>query len=232
MRSALFLATLAVGFTVFFGDASAHAICFDLTKSEPHALSGILSRRVFPGPPGWKDIRNGDTPIPGYVLILPRPICLTGNAFADPNTPFSEVQLIASDKTAKAMRSSDNRNVAVILSGSMAAENGYHFRPLVGWVEAISQVNDGANENGAAAKAVRTFYHAFAKGDGTEASKLIVPESRQGALSADQMTRFYGRLTRPLKLRDIVSAGPNAFLAHYQFQMVRYAAKAHPWSIR
>jgi len=39
------------------------------------AISGILVRRVFPGPPEFVSIRSGDAPEPGYYLHLARAVC-------------------------------------------------------------------------------------------------------------------------------------------------------------
>lgn len=50
--------------------ATAHAACFDVSKSESAELSGVLSHRIFAGPPGYEDVQKGDTPEPGYVLKL------------------------------------------------------------------------------------------------------------------------------------------------------------------
>jgi hypothetical protein len=118
--------------------ADAQSACFDLSKSEPHALTGMLSHRIFPGPPNFNDVQNGDRPEPGYLLTLAKPICLTGDEFADSSNLFSEVQLVATDKTGKALRALLNSNVDVTLSRPMAAQTGHHHRPLVAWVVAIS----------------------------------------------------------------------------------------------
>ncbi len=77
--------------------ANADAACFDLSKSEPHSLTGLLSHRMFAGPPNFQDVRRGDMPEPGYVLQLSEPICLRGDEFADPNKMFTEAQLVETD---------------------------------------------------------------------------------------------------------------------------------------
>ncbi|MGO8801459.1 MAG: hypothetical protein ACLQE9_16650 [Roseiarcus sp.] len=211
----LFVEALASVF--LFAAGSAGAACFDLSKSEPHSLTGLLSQRIFPGPPGFTDVRRGDTPEPGYLLQLPEAICLTGDEFADPAKVFSEVQLVETDKTASAMRALADHNVTVELTQPIPAMTGHHHRPLVAWVTDIVAVADKAAEYGTAATAVRGFYYALAGGNGEQAAVFIVPERRKGAFSPDEMTRFYGGLVAPLELLSLAPSGPGAYLVRYQF---------------
>lgn len=203
-----------------FAAASAEAACYDLSKGEPHNLTGALSHRIFPGPPGFQDVRRGDTPEPGYILQLAASICLSGDEFADPDKMFSQVQLVETDKTANTMRSLLGKNVTVALSQPMAAQTGHHHRPLVAWVTDIAVVEDATTEYGTAATTVRGFYAALAGGDGGdggEAANFIVPERRVGPFSPDQMTRFYSGLVSPLALLSIEPSGSDGYLVRYQF---------------
>ncbi len=213
----LMAGTLASALLLALAAADADAACFDLSKSEPHSLTGLLSQRIFPGVPGFQDVRRGDAPEPGYLLQLPEAICLTGDEFADPATMFSEVQLVETDKTASAMRALADHNVTVELTQPMAAMTGHHHRPLVAWVSDIVAAEDATAEYGTAATAVRGFYYALAGGNGQEAANFIVPERRKGPFSADQMTRFYGGLVSPLKLLSLQPSGPDLYLVRYQF---------------
>lgn len=197
--------------------ANADAACYDLSKSEPHNLTGLLSHRIFPGAPGFQDVRKGDEAEPGYLLQLPEAICLTGDEFADPAKVFSEVQLVETDKTASAMRALADHNVTVELTQPIPAMTGHHHRPLVAWVTDIVAVADKAAEYGTAATAVRGFYYALAGGNGEQAAVFIVPERRKGAFSPDEMTRFYGGLVAPLELLSLAPSGPGAYLVRYQF---------------
>jgi hypothetical protein len=202
---------------VLFPAASAGAACFDLSKGEPHRLTGLLSHRIFPGPPGFADVRRGDTPEPGYLLQLPEPICLTGDEFADPARMFSEAQLVETDKTASAMRTLTGHNVTVELSQTMAAMTGHHHRPLVAWVSGIAAADDPTAEYGTAATTVRGFYDALAAGNGGAAADFIVPERRRGPFSPEAMTRYYGDLVAPLKLLSLEPSSAGAYLVRYQF---------------
>ena len=216
MRSsvAIILALLLTPLATF-----ADAACYDISKSEPHELTGVLSCRIFAGPPNFSDVQKGDTPEPGYVLTLPATICITGDDFADPNVQFDEVQLVETDKTASAMRSLANSNVSVILRQQMAAETGHHHRPLVAWVTDIFPIDDPTAEYGTAATTVRAFYSALAAGNGDVAAGFIVAEKRtKGPLSASELTRFYGHLVEPLELVDVKPSGSDEYLVRYRFR--------------
>jgi len=212
----LFVGVLTL--TVLLAAGSAGAACFDLSKSEPHSLTGLLSQRIFPGAPGFQDVRRGDTPEPGYLLQLPEAICLTGDEFADPATMFSEVQLVETDKTASAMRALADHSVTVELTQPMAAMTGHHHRPLVAWVtDIVAVAADPTAEYGTAATVVRGFYYALAGGNGEEAAAFIAPERRKGPFSSDAMTRYYSDLVAPLKLLSLEPSGPGVYLVRYQF---------------
>ena len=213
----------------------ANASCYDLSKSEPHELTGVLSHVIFAGPPNYEDVQKGDTPERGYVLALPSPICLFGDDFADPGHQFSEVQLVETDKTARAVQSLVNSTVHVVLSGVMAAETAHHHRPLVAWVEDISPVDDPTTEYGTAATTVRAFYYALAAGDGNHAANFVVPEKRaQGPLSPRDMTGFYGNLVEPLKLTDLKPTGKDEgghlWHAHFSPSDIRLARSTSSWT--
>lgn len=77
-------------------------------------------------------------------------------------------------------------------------------------------------ERGSGATAVRVFYGSLANGRGDTASAMVVPQKRaQGPFSADELSRFYGHLQKPLRLENVETNGPGEFLVHY-----RYAASA------
>jgi hypothetical protein len=59
--------------------------CFGQKAIESHCLSyepsvvkltGILQRKVFPGPPNYEDLRRGDAPEVIWLLNLAAPICV------------------------------------------------------------------------------------------------------------------------------------------------------------
>lgn len=214
----------------------AHAAgCYDISKGEPHTLTGTLDYVVFPGPPNYKDVQGGDAPEPNYVLRLPGPICLTGDDFADPQKPFSAVQVLATDATAGPLHDLLHKQATLTLRAPLAAESGHHHEPLVAWVtsaqpadgppataDAAAPVTAQAVEFGAPGATVRAFYEALGQAQGEVATLLVAPEKRGiPAFSPAAMSRFYGGLQEPIRLVGMSQSGPDTFIVSY-----RYAAGA------
>jgi hypothetical protein len=195
----LLVAALALGCSAINADAA----CFDVSKSEPHRLSGLLAQRT-----------ENDGGELNYILKLSEPICLTGDKNAAPEKMISEVQVFATEKTRDAFRALANSKVTVELSHPVPAETGlYTFMALVTNIFRADYVS-----NDDASAPVKGFYQALARGNGDEAASLIVPESRKGPISAEQMSRFYGDLVSPLELLSVQPNGSDTYLVHYQFR--------------
>lgn len=206
--------------------ALADAACLDVSKGEPKTLSGLLSHRIFAGPPGYQDVDKGDAPEPGYILKLAAPICLTGEGdLTDPSRMFDEVQLVATDATAEAMRRETGQFVKVELSNPTPEHTAHHRRPLVAWVDRVERdtamvapASAAEEEDGTAAPVVRAFYAALFRGDGVAASKLIVPEKRaKGPFSARALGRFYGALDTPIELLGLEAESEFRYRARYYY---------------
>jgi hypothetical protein len=211
-RHAFALALLALA-------PAAHAACYDLGKSEPHQLTGVLSYRIFPGPPNYRDVQKGDTPEPSYVLTLPAAICVEGGENADPKKSFNEVQLVGTEITDGEFAALREKTVTVTLERAMSAHTGHHHLPLVARVADITPAVDTKAEYGTPATTVRAFYMALEAGDGTVAANFVVPEKRNsGPLSAGDLTAFYGKLIEPLKLVAITPAGADRYVVSYSFK--------------
>jgi hypothetical protein len=63
-------------------------------------LTGVLRRTVFPGPPNYESVAEGDTPEQYWVLALSNPICVAANSESEFNVAESDVrhvQLILAD---------------------------------------------------------------------------------------------------------------------------------------
>lgn len=69
---------------------------------------------------------------------------------------------------------------------------------------------------------VRAFYGALGRGDGTEASSLVIPEKRGSqAFSARAISRFYGGLSEPLRLTAITPLAPDVYRVSYRYSAGR-----------
>jgi hypothetical protein len=65
---------------------------------------------------------------------------------------------------------------------------------------------------------VRTFYTAVGAGNGALASAQVIPEKRSTrAFSADAISRFYGRLSEPLRLNYIEPLAGDAYRVRYRY---------------
>lgn len=65
---------------------------------------------------------------------------------------------------------------------------------------------------------VRALYGALGRGDGEEASALVVAEKRGSrAFSPQAISRFYGRLPEPLRLTALTPLGRGAYCVGYRY---------------
>jgi hypothetical protein len=68
------------------------------------------------------------------------------------------------------------------------------------------------------AEVVEAFYHALGVGDGWAASEYVVPEKqREGPLSADAISGYFGGLARPLRTQRIARVGPEQYEVTYSY---------------
>jgi len=107
--------------------------CLKLDESGPVEVRGILSARVFPGPPNYESLARGDAPERTYLLKLPRPICVDDGAggFADPNVKFDLVHVtVADDGLWSKLRKGLGKTV-LVAGEAHPAFTGHHHEPLV-----------------------------------------------------------------------------------------------------
>jgi hypothetical protein len=119
--------------------------CLDVKQPQPVRLEGVLTRKVFPGPPNYRDIRKGDMPEPAYILRLSRPVCVAGDMFADRMQRIDRVQIFPADAdTGNQPLWADLRRLVgrpVIVEGRepFGAHTGHHHAPLLLPVTRISR---------------------------------------------------------------------------------------------
>jgi hypothetical protein len=191
------------------------ANCYDLSEGEPRSLDGVLEGRIFPN--SMADVADGRASVPGYILKLDAPICVTGTEFTDPATPLLEVEVRGYDAILLAMRKLDGSRVHVELSAPYGAMTVHEHRPMVATVASLAAVADAGPEAGPGGAVTRAFYQALSAGRGDKAAALIAPENRHGAFAPAALTRFYGSLRKRLKLEFVVSERPDRFLVRYEF---------------
>jgi hypothetical protein len=138
LRKIIRSVSIALLLQVFSVEQSASAECFNTSNNEPRTLNGVLKHQIFPGPPNYKNIRQGDHPEPAYILSLPRKICIIDDdGFADPDILFDTVHLIQTDQIGNMMRKLVGGQVTVFLKNRFPSHTGHHHAPLVALVEDI-----------------------------------------------------------------------------------------------
>ncbi len=58
------------------------------------SLDGIITERVFPGPPNYENIKKGDTPETAWILHLDKPVCVVP---VDPKDDIDEPESNVTD---------------------------------------------------------------------------------------------------------------------------------------
>jgi len=97
------------------------------------AITGLLVRKTFPGPPNYESIAKGDTPETGFYLELALSICTTASSDSDVH-PATEgvhlVQLVLDQPGYDRLRPRLGQKVTV--RGTLFAPNtGHHHAPLL-----------------------------------------------------------------------------------------------------
>lgn len=115
------------------------AECITLASDSHLSFDGRLTFEVFPGPPDYQSVDDGDSPEPTYILLLAKNICIDdGGQFADPADQFNSVQLFTTNAALwEKLKSFKGTHVTVTGSG-FPAHTGHHHAPLVLEVESIS----------------------------------------------------------------------------------------------
>lgn len=109
--------------------------CIDLATSKTVTFSGRLTHKVFPGPPNFESVRQGDKPEGAYILTLAAPVCVQGARFLAERKSIGRVQVFPAepdDKAVwKALKASVGKRVAVEGSEAFGEFTGHHHAPLL-----------------------------------------------------------------------------------------------------
>src|SRR5690349_21576443 len=96
------------------------------------ALTGMLKRDIYPGPPNFESVRKGDEPQAGFYLHLAAPVCVV-----NPDGPSADtsaiVQLNLDSAGYASLRPSLNHRTTV--RGTLYGwDNALHHVPVLMWV--------------------------------------------------------------------------------------------------
>lgn len=197
--------------------------CTEVGGSGMPTFLGKLTHHIFPGPPGYQDVRKGDTPEPGYRLTLRQTRCVKapGDEVSEP-TEIDHVQVLPAPDHADGVKASElRRYIGRDVSITGGNGSGGHTAPRRAlWVITavrVQPVEVSTASYGTAQSTVEAFYHALEIGDGAAASSMMVPGKRSGPFDPAAISTFYGRLTEPLKLISVSPSGPNTYETRYTF---------------
>jgi hypothetical protein len=105
------------------------AVAFAQAGEKQVRLSGVLSQKVFPGPPNYESVGKGDAAEKAWILTVAR------------DTKQEEFQLVVSDSSkakVAALRRSIGKKITIV--GSMwEAQTGHHHTPFLVTVSAIEK---------------------------------------------------------------------------------------------
>jgi hypothetical protein len=119
----------------------AAAACLNLASgAAPVSLEGKLSLEVFPGPPNYESVANGDAAEPAWLLLLDKKICIEdGGQFADSSHHFDSVHVYSADTRVQARFEALSGKRVTLKGSGFPAHTGHHHAPLVVDVSAIAQ---------------------------------------------------------------------------------------------
>lgn len=191
--------------------------CIDISKTKSIDAAGALARPVFPGPPGYEDVRRGDTPEPTYILKLDKPFCVIGDDFVGDGQIVDRIHLVDNETTPQ-LKGLVGREINVNGADPYGGLTGHHRAPLVMSVIAAAPVTGADEPMNGGMTTVQAFYLALETGDGHAAAQNVIPSKRaKGPLSAERLTAFYGSLDVPLKLEGVERTSPGRLRARYRF---------------
>jgi hypothetical protein len=121
---------LAVAFVVA---ATAHPLaprpCLTY-RPDTVMVTGVLSRRTFPGAPSFGENPEGDDKETGYYLDLRTPVCTVAGTSDEAKTGVHRVQLVLDSAGYARLRPKLGKSVS--LRGTLFAEfTGHHHAPLL-----------------------------------------------------------------------------------------------------
>ena len=111
--------------------APATAVCVR-ANTDTVSLTGILRRDIYPGPPNFESVKDGDEPQAGFYLHLAAPVCVT-DPDAESTDTSAIVQLNLDSAGYARLRPSLNRRTTV--RGTLYGwDNALQHVPVLMWV--------------------------------------------------------------------------------------------------
>jgi hypothetical protein len=116
-----------VAVALVIADANAALACLRL--GQPATLTGTVFRQIFPGPPGYESLSDGDRPETALMLVLDAEVCATDEAGHRLASAF--VQLVAKDDHQYDQLNAYRGSQLTVTGDLFEAETGHHHAPLL-----------------------------------------------------------------------------------------------------
>jgi len=195
----------------------ASAACIDIAKNPSPIFEGTLTRKIFPGPPNYEDVRQGDRPEPAYILTVKQPFCITGDEMINDETQISRIHILAGDVP---LMPFIDREVTIRGKEPYGGFTGHHKAPLVMTAATVREVATyDVFDPPAGLTTVESFYLALEAGDGKAAAEMVIEEKRRkGPLSEKALTAYYGNMEEALHLVGVAPITAGQFRVRYTFR--------------
>jgi uncharacterized protein DUF4431 len=102
-----------------------------LNATAPVYVSGELQTQIFPGPPNYESIADGDTEERAHILMLPRHVCLVDGELAQGQERFAQAHLYSTNPQMNDLMSAANGTTVSVSGEGFGAHTGHHRAPLV-----------------------------------------------------------------------------------------------------
>lgn len=130
----------ALAFLSSLTTPSLAAECIHVDGKSEVTLSGTLSYSVFPGPPQYEDVTQGDSPEPAYILELDEPRCFTGDdCFREGEVSRAHLIVMSDDHPElwQQLHMLIGRHVSASGRGAFGSITGHHHAPVVMAIDGI-----------------------------------------------------------------------------------------------
>ncbi|WHP78808.1 DUF4431 domain-containing protein [Edwardsiella anguillarum] len=116
-------------FTIVFYSFGVLATC--LKEGDKISLSGVVSEKLYYGPPGWGEDKAHDEKLHEWILHLNQPLKCVDDADTDNQNWNQDVQLIMRDANDYKAHRNLLGQVVSVNGEILLAETGYHMTPVL-----------------------------------------------------------------------------------------------------
>lgn len=103
-------------------------------------LTGRIFKKIFPGPPNYESIKEGDRPEEAWIIHLAKPICVKANEQDEDDVAendVSELQLVLRGNQFAQIRRLMKRGAVTVTGYLFHSFTGHHHRAVLMWVTGI-----------------------------------------------------------------------------------------------